>query len=182
MRPNPAAPGWSKFMTMTRMKVHFAAAAATCMVAASATAQIYRCTEGETTVFSDIPCSESAELHESAGGISVVKAPEGLDEIAAGNRIFLEQRQEQLAQQRERAEQRRLQAQQEARRSEAAAEALRYRTVIGHLGDPRFAPHRRSQLDPRTRAQRDRQTGDEDPARRRSLLRRSGGDQGSIPR
>lgn len=169
-------------MTMSERKLHIVTAAAACLVAASASAQIYRCTEADTTVFSDIPCSESAELHEPGGGISVVAAPERLDEIVAGNKLFLEQRQEQLAQQHERAAQRRLEARQAALRHQAAEAALRYRTVIGQLGDPRFGANRPSPLDPRTRAQRDRQAGDEDPARRRTLLSRSGSNQRNILR
>lgn len=181
MMPNPPARSRSKSTTMNARMLRFATAAATCLVAASATGQIYRCSEGDTTVFSDIPCSESAELHDPGGGISVVAAPEGLDEISAGNRLFLERRQEQLAQRRERAAQRQLEIRQAARRREAAEEALRYRTVIGQLGVPGFDGRRPSPLDPRTRAMRDRDSDDEGSTRR-TLLSRSGGNQRSILR
>lgn len=155
-----------------------------CLTASpAAAAPIYRCTQGETTVFSDTPCSESAQLHQTQG-VSVIRAAENLDEIAASNRAFLEQRRQQLAQQRERAAQRRLEAQKMQQRRERAEETTRYRTVVGQLDRRQFGADGARQVDRRTQAQRDRPAdrAGRDQSRRRTLLSRSGGNQENILR
>lgn len=152
-----------------------------CMMAVSASAQVYRCNEGETIVFSDIPCSDDAELHEVRVGISVVGAAEGLDEVAERNKAFVEQRQEQLAAQRVRAAQARRQAERNRQRRSAVAED-RYRTIISPVAGSRSVREQRPQNDPRTEAQRQRAPTDEESARRRTLLSRSGGNQPRILR
>lgn len=152
-----------------------------CLMATPAAAQIYRCTEGETTVFSDIPCSESAQLHVT-GGLSVIGAAENLDEIMAGNKAFIEQRQQQLAQQRERAAQQRSAARQSQQRRELAEDNARYRTVVGRLNRPQFT-NGPMQTDLRTQAQRDREAGQANRDQpRRTLLSRSGGNRENILR
>ncbi|MEX0915932.1 MAG: DUF4124 domain-containing protein [Wenzhouxiangellaceae bacterium] len=161
----------------------FAWALLACLLASPATAQIYRCTEGDTTVFSDIPCSESAQLHKTSG-LSVIRAAKNLDEIAASNKAFLEQRQQQLAQQRERAAQRRDEARQLQQRRELAEDRTRYRTVVGRLDRRQFQADGSRQVDRRTRARRDRQADQagRDQTRRRTLLSRSGGNRENILR
>lgn len=68
-----------------------------------ATAQIYRCVDSEAgiTVFSDVPCAENAEIHESRQRLSVIARPDRLDAIAERNQEFLDQRSEALAQARQ---------------------------------------------------------------------------------
>lgn len=146
-----------------------------------AAAQVYRCEEGGTTVFSDIPCSESAELLDLRTGISVVAAADDLDEVARRNKSFIEQRQEKLAARRERAAQRARQADRDGQRR-GAAEEIRYRTIIGPVADSRFRGPPRTEPDPRTEAQRQRGAVEDTPERRRTLLSRSGGNQPRILR
>lgn len=148
-----------------------------------AAADIYRCDQGDTTVFSDVPCSETAEVFESPAGISVIAAADDLDEAAERNKTFIEQRREKLAARAERAA--RLAQQQQAERSRqrrAAAEAIRYRTIISPGAYSGFANGRRSPTDPRSETQRQRTRADDEPGRRRTLLSRSGGNQSRILR
>ena len=152
------------------------------LLASSASAEIYRCTEGKTTVFSDVPCSETAEVHTTESRISIVDAAEDLDEVAASNKAFLEQRLETLARQRERAAQQSREAQQRQRRLEAIEQARRSRTVIGHLGNSHFGTFRNTTPDPRAQARQQRSERDDAPAQRRTLLSRSGGNQRNILR
>lgn len=151
-----------------------------CTLAGTTSARVYRCTEGEITVFSDIPCSDDAKLHEVRVGISVVVAAEGLDQAAERNKAFVEQRQEQLAAQRVRAAQARQAERSRQRRS--AAEENRYRTIISPVADSRSGREQRSQNDPRTEALRQRTPAADESARRRTLLSRSGGNQARILR
>lgn len=147
----------------------------------TAAAQVYRCEEGDTTVFSDLPCSESAELLAMPTGISVVAAADDLDEVARSNRAFIDQRQEKLAARRERAASRARQAELDRQRR-APAEEIRYRTIVGPVADSRFGNARRSPTDPRIEAQRRRAPDRDEPERRRTLLSRSGGNQPRILR
>lgn len=142
-------------------------------------AEIYRCTNGETTVFSDVPCSESAEVHHPATRISVVDAADGLDEIARQNRSYIDQRQARLERQREQAAERRREQRVARQRRAAVAEARRTRTVVGHLGRPPFT---RGPVDQRTQQQRERPARNDDRDRRRTLLSRSGGNRERILR
>jgi len=145
-------------------------------------AEIYRCSDGETTVFSDLPCTGGAEIHLTEGRVSVVTAPDNLDDIAESNRAFLEQRREALAQQRQRAAQQRRREQQRERRLEAIERTQRYRTVVGHLGNRNFGVSGNTRSDPRSEARRRPDERTDEPARRRTLLSRSGGNQSSIIR
>ncbi|MDT8408089.1 MAG: DUF4124 domain-containing protein [Wenzhouxiangellaceae bacterium] len=54
--------------------------------------QVYRCTDGETTVFSDRPCSDSAEIYHSPSRISVIEAAPDLSDISKRNQEFVDQR------------------------------------------------------------------------------------------
>lgn len=148
------------------------------VLAAPASAEIYRCMDGDTTVFSDVPCSQGAEVHRSEGRISVVNPADNLDQIAASNKTFLEQRRQALTQQREYAAEQQREAQQRQRRREALEQAQRYRTVVGHLGHSAFGVR---PIDPRTDSRRQRPDGSEEPTRR-TLLSRSGGNQPNILR
>lgn len=152
-----------------------------CVLAGPVSAQVYRCTDGETTVFSDIPCSDDAELHDVRVGISVVSAAEDLDKVAERNKAFVDQRQEKLAERRERAAELGRQAERNRQRR-AIAEEIRYRTIVSPVAASRLDSEQRQASDPRRTAQReDRSAGDE-PARRRTLLSRSGGNQPRILR
>lgn len=148
------------------------------LLAAPASAEIYRCVDGDTTVFSDVPCSEGAEVHRSEDRISVVNPADNLDQVAASNKTFLEQRRQALAQQREYAAEQQRKAQQRQRRREALEQASRYRTVIGQLGHSAFGVR---PIDPRTDSRRQRPESPEEPTRR-TLLSRSGGNQPNILR
>jgi hypothetical protein len=146
-----------------------------------ATAQVYRCQEGDTTVFSDIPCSENAELLEVLTGISVVAAADDLDDVAQRNKAFIDQRQEKLAARRERAAEFRQRTERDRQRR-AAAEEIRYRTIVGSASDRGRGSGRHSPTDRRTEAQRRRAAAEDGPERRRTLLSRSGGNQPRILR
>lgn len=146
-----------------------------------AAAEVYRCEEGDTTVFSDVPCSENAELFEIQTGISVVAAADDLDEVARLNKAFIDQRQEKLAEKRQRAAQYAQQAERDRQRR-AAAEEIRSRTIVGYVAGPRFSRGRLGQTDPRLEAQRQRAADPDEPERRRTLLSRSGGNQPRILR
>lgn len=148
----------------------------------SARAEIYRCNEGETVVFSDVPCSESAEVHITESRVSVVDAAGNLDEIAATNEAFVQQRRQTLAQRRERAARQTRQAQRQQQRLEAIEQARQSRTIVGHLGHSGIGSSRTTTADPRTRARRQRSERDEQSAERRTLLSRSGGNKRSILR
>ncbi|MCA1780006.1 MAG: hypothetical protein LC637_11670 [Xanthomonadaceae bacterium] len=62
------------------------------LAASPVPAQIYRCVEGETTIFSDRPCSENVEIHQPAGRLSVIAVTSDLEAISARNRAFIDQR------------------------------------------------------------------------------------------
>jgi len=151
------------------------------VLAAPASAEIYRCSDGEITVFSDVPCSQAAEVHVSDRRVSVVHAADDLDEIAESNKAFVEQRQEALAQQRERAKRRQREMQQRQRTRQSIEQAQRYRTVVGHLGNSRLGNPRIPRVDSRTQRQQRSDSSDE-PSTRRTLLSRSGGNQRNILR
>lgn len=146
-----------------------------------AEAQVYRCQDGGTTVFSDVPCSDNADLFEMRNGISVVAAADDLDEVAQRNKAFVDQRQEQVAARRARAAEQSRQAARERQRR-MVTEEVRYRTIIG----PGIAFGSRSDRlappDPRVEAQRRRTPARDEPERRRTLLSRSGGNRPNILR
>ncbi|MFN2334958.1 MAG: hypothetical protein ABR550_11095 [Wenzhouxiangellaceae bacterium] len=77
------------------------------LAASPVPAQIYRCVEGETTIFSDRPCSENVEIHQPAGRLSVIAVTSDLEAISARNRAFIDQRLNRIASARERAVERR---------------------------------------------------------------------------
>lgn len=60
----------------------------------TANAEIYRCLHEQTVVFADHPCGENAESYAFEHSISVIEAPQGLDEIARENQAFLLQREQ----------------------------------------------------------------------------------------
>ncbi len=146
-----------------------------------AAAQVYRCNDGDMIVFSDVPCSEDAQLYHVRSGISVVAAADDLDEVAERNRAFVDKRQEDLAERRARAAELAQQAGR-SRQRRAAAEETRYRTIIGPVADSRADSGRLSPTDPRVEAQRQRAPAQDEPERRRTLLSRSGGNQPRILR
>ena len=155
----------------------------TVALANPAMGQVYRCVEGETTVFSDVPCAEDAELHQIHAGISVVAAADDLDAIAERNRAYVDQRREVLAKQRQRARSDRAGGQAARRQQDrAAAEEIRYRTIIGPAARSALRGQRTPQTDPRTEAQRRPAAVEDTPERRRTLLSRSGGNQPRILR
>lgn len=152
------------------------------MTAVPAGAEIYRCAEGETTVFSDLPCAAGAAKYDTEKRISVISAVDDLDEIAAENKAFLEQRKKSLARQREAAAEQRRAAERQRRRLEAIEQAQRYRTVVGRHGNSHFGNFRNTPADPRRQNNRRRAEPEDGPARRRTLLSRSGGNQRNILR
>lgn len=141
-------------------------------------AQIYRCEQGETTVFADVPCSESPELVDARTGISVVAVADRLDEVARANKAFVDRRRERLADRRARAALR--QQAERDRQARAPAEEIRYRTVVA--ASPGSGVGWTSGTDPRVEAQRRQAAPEDEPARRRTLLSRSGGNQPRILR
>lgn len=136
-------------------------------------AEVYRCKEGDTTVFSDVPCAEDAQVHRSSHRISIVAAPTGLDEIAARNRAFVDARREDLADRRRRAAESRRST--ETNRSADTAPARPPRTLISPFMAPVTATPFRRDVDPRFRQQRDRSADSaserDDRAARRNRLR-----------
>lgn len=179
---NPSPRAVSKQAMRLRLATNAALTILLAVVLANpATGQVYRCIEGETTVFSDIPCADDAELHRVQAGISVVAAADDLDAIAQRNRAFVDQRREKLATQRARAAQVGRQVAQR-RLEQAAAEDVRYRTIIGPAADSALRGQRRPEPDPRTEAQRRRTAVEDSPERRRTLLSRSGGNRPRILR
>ena len=91
-------------------------------------AEIYRCVHADGVVFADYPCGENAESYASETSISVVEAPEGLDEIAKNNQAFLlkreQRKQDLLAEARERRQQ------EESLQRQQAAEPVRFLPVF----------------------------------------------------
>ncbi len=79
------------------------------MLAAGADGDIYRCEDGETTVFSDVPCDEAAEVHQLQRSLSVIASPKSLARIQQANAAYLSS----------------VQAEREARRSARAERARR---------------------------------------------------------
>ncbi len=76
-----------------RIAIAWPALAALCLLTSAAAADsVYRCEIEGVTVFSDRPCADHAELMVPTGSLSVVSAPENLDQIAAANRTFIDQR------------------------------------------------------------------------------------------
>jgi|GEM_PF-2649464 len=79
-----------------------ATAIALMLIALPATSgDIYRCVEDQVTVFSDQPCDADAQPLSLTGNLSVIPTPEGLDEIAASNRAWMEARRTEQARLRE---------------------------------------------------------------------------------
>ncbi|MEM1082194.1 MAG: hypothetical protein AAGH65_11490 [Pseudomonadota bacterium] len=89
--------------------------------------EIYRCADGDTTVFSDQPCGDDAQLHQSEQRISVVDAADNFDQIIEQNEAYLEQRRNDRQQQREQA-------------AERAREQTRFTTVVEYV--PLYYPVR----------------------------------------
>ena len=57
-------------------------------------ADIYRCDDGDTTVFSDLPCAENAERYAVVNRISVIEVASDLDAIAERTRQIVAERQQ----------------------------------------------------------------------------------------
>ncbi|MEM7054868.1 MAG: hypothetical protein AAF446_10020, partial [Pseudomonadota bacterium] len=87
-------------------------------------AEIYRCAQDETVIFSDLPCGENAERYESAKGISIIEPPPGLDAIAQNNQAFVEQRQQRRQQALADARERRRQEQEQLQQRYQVFEAI----------------------------------------------------------
>jgi len=139
--------------------------------------EIYRCESPEGTEFSDVPCSESAEIHRPRNGISVVHAADGLESISDQNRAFIEGRRSRIAERRARADNLREQAERN-QRAAAARSGRDQRAVIWSPGwaSPAVLDRSGSRApDPRIRARQRRETDETPRDRRRSLLQRSGG-------
>ncbi|MBY6205561.1 hypothetical protein [Halomonas denitrificans] len=60
------------------------------LVAGGAGDPIYRCKDGDTTVFSDRPCDEAAEVHRPRASLSVIASPESLEQVKQANAAYLE--------------------------------------------------------------------------------------------
>lgn len=72
----------------------------------AASAQVYRCIHESVTVFSDQPCGLNSEQVSDSEKISFVEPDDNLPEQAAANRLFVQERQRRLAEQRRRTKQR----------------------------------------------------------------------------
>jgi len=138
----PASPG-------VRPTVRFLLVLAV-LAASPLAAQIYRCVEDETTIFSDRPCSEDSEIHEPAARLSVIAAAQDLETVRERNREFIDQRLDRIASARERAVQR-----PDSRQTDR--DQLAYPVVNRGFGYPVIAPFRRDF--------HDRKDRDEDPVR-----------------
>lgn len=101
-------------------------------------AQIYRCSEGETVVFSDVPCSDTAEVHQPSARLSVVAASRDIESIARRNREFVEQRLERIDRRQQRSAERRAAELRALARDDF--DDVRYRNVVGHANS--FFPAR----------------------------------------
>lgn len=65
-----------------------------------ANAQIYRCAEGEVTVYSDQPCNEQSMPFELAGNLSVIAGADDYADTLRRNREYVDARQSDIAQRR----------------------------------------------------------------------------------
>lgn len=144
-----------------------------------ATAEVFRCGQGDNVVFTDIPCSDGDEPFRMGANLSIVAASDDLDEVAERNRSLVNERRQELAEQRRRAAERRRQAERDAGFM-SEAEVIRYRPVIGGLANPGFASRRPVRTD--EQSPRQDQPVENATARRRTLLSRSGGNQRTILR
>lgn len=111
-------------------------------VSPGAGAEIYRCESDGVVEFSDTPCQSEPQTYRSAGNVSVVGAPDDLEQTTRLNQAFIEQRLERREQQRR---ERQRQAEETAaleRHQSAAAPAsspylpLRYRAFPRHKNHP----------------------------------------------
>ena len=66
-------------------------------LAGQASAQIYRCEDGDSVVFSDRPCSDGVDQYHSTGSVSVVEPAEDLSHVGERNRDFIRDRRERQA-------------------------------------------------------------------------------------
>lgn len=94
-----------------------------------ANAEIYRCLHEQTVVFSDRPCGENAETYASEYSISVVEAPQGLQEIAEENRVFLLEREQRKQVLLAAARERRQRAEEQQLHSRQASEQIQFVAV-----------------------------------------------------
>lgn len=174
-RPGPVSAGSTRRLAGLALTICCALGAFGAV--AAGTPEIYRCDGGDSTVFSDVPCSDSAEIHQPRNGISVVRAADGLESVSEQNREFIAARRQQIAERRARTERIREQAARE-QRAAAATRRQDQRAVIWSPGwsrQPAFDASRARPPDRRTRASQ-RGEGDESVRElRRSLLSRSGG-------
>ncbi len=108
---------------------------ASCAILAWSQAQaspIYRCEIDGTVVFSDRPCSEDAKVHDSENLMSIVPPAGDIDQVAAANRAFIDQRRAEQATDRENRAAARRRAEAEAER----AEVRQIGPVLPWLGIP----------------------------------------------
>ena len=101
-------------------------ASLTLSTAALGQTTIYRCVDyAGTIVFSDQPCDEQAQPHDTGNRLSVIQAPDNVEAVVQANRVFIDRQREQ----------RQLAAQQRARQEQAAP--------APHLRPPRvqFVPY-----------------------------------------
>jgi hypothetical protein len=140
--------------------------------------EIYRCEGADSIVFSDVPCSQSAEIHQPRNGISVVNAADDLASVSERNRTFIDERRMRIAERRAQAETARQRAE-HAQRTASTARHQEQRALL--WSRDRFGPalHRApasGATSSRTRALQRRDPADDSVRdRRRSLLSRSGG-------
>lgn len=104
----------------------------------TAGAEIYRCESDGVIEFSDTPCQAEPQPYRSAGNVSVVSAPDDLQQTARLNQAFIEQRQEALEEQRSERDRRAEDA--DARNQRQPAPASRAYLPLRYHGFPR---HRR---------------------------------------
>ena len=98
-------------------------------------AEIYRCIDTDTVIFSDLPCAENAERYEVQAALSIIETPPGMEAIAEQNQQLVEQRQQRREQNRA-AAQARLREQEEAERRQFEYPPIVYQPVFFRANPP----------------------------------------------
>ncbi len=128
------------------------------LLAAHASAQIYRCEIDDSIVFSDQPCAEDSQEYHPIGRVSVIEPAGDLDQVAERNQAFIRDRQERQAALR----QARIERSRQTERTPQQAPVQEV-TQVFYVPDPRHATpprsdHRRPERprDPAPRVREDR--------------------------
>lgn len=87
-------------------------------------AEVYRCEQGETTVYTDHPCDEAAVPLKLAGSLSVVPTAPGHAEIVTRNREYVDARRAEIAENRRTAARLRAEAAERERAARAQAHTV----------------------------------------------------------